>query len=126
MGECRGEIPGTRPDRFFASFPGLSAVPRIDQLPDLYYRSRMKTLTIKVPEELLAWIETEARRTHQPKSGLVRDILQRHRQHQMQSALDLAADLCGSADSGLGILARNKQYLKGFGKCRRGCLTLGR
>jgi hypothetical protein len=76
----------------------------------------MKTLTMKVPEGLLVWLENEAKRAGQPKSALVRNILQQHRQQRPQSALDLAADLCGCVESGLGDLARNKKHLKGFGR----------
>jgi len=74
---------------------------------------------MKLPDGLLGWLEAEARRTQQPKSALVRQILQQHQQHQQrrrQSALDLAADLCGCVQSGLGDLARNKKHLKGFGR----------
>ena len=80
----------------------------------------MKTLTMKLPDGLLGWVEAEARRTQQPKSALVRQILQQHQQeqqqHRRQSALDLAADLCGCVQSGLGDLARNKKHLKNFGR----------
>lgn len=76
----------------------------------------MKTLTMKLPDELLVWLENEARRSGQPKSALVREIIQQHRQRQSQSALDLTSDLCGCVRSGLGDLARNKKYLKGFGR----------
>jgi hypothetical protein len=76
----------------------------------------MRTLTIKVPDGLLVWLENEAKRVGQPKSSLVRDILQQHQQRRPRSALDLAADLCGCVESGLGDLARNKQHLKGFGR----------
>ena len=76
----------------------------------------MKTLTMKLPEGLLSWLETEAKRARQPKSALVREILRQHQQRQHPSALDLTADLCGCAESGLGDLARNKKHLKGFGR----------
>jgi predicted DNA-binding protein len=76
----------------------------------------MKTLTMKLPEALLAWLEKEARRANRPKSALVRDILQRHQHDQPQSALELAADLCGCVRSGKRDLSRNKRYLKGFGR----------
>ena len=59
------------------------------------YHQGMKTLTMKVPDGLLGWLENEAKRARQPKSALVREILQQHRQRRHQSALDLAADLCG-------------------------------
>jgi predicted DNA-binding protein len=76
----------------------------------------MKTLTMKMPDGLLVWLENEARRAGQPKSALVREILQQHQQRRPQSALDLAADLCGCVKSDLGDLARNKKHLKGFGR----------
>lgn len=76
----------------------------------------MKTLTMKLPDGLLGWLENEAKRTRQPKSALVRQILQQHQQRQRQSALDLAADLCGCVESGLRDLARNRKHLKGFGQ----------
>lgn len=76
----------------------------------------MKTLTMKVPEELAVWLEQEARRARRSKSAVVRDILAQHKQRQPQSALDLAADLCGCVQSGLGDLSRNKRHLKGFGR----------
>ena len=80
------------------------------------YRPGMKTLTMKLPEGLLSWLEHEAKRAQQPKSALVREILQQHQQRQHQSALDLAADLCGCVQSGLRDLSRNKKHLKGFGR----------
>jgi hypothetical protein len=76
----------------------------------------MKTLTLKMPEGLLGWLEAEAKRTRQPKSALVREILRQHQQRQAPSALDLTADLCGCVESGLGDLARNKKHLRGFGQ----------
>jgi len=80
------------------------------------YRPGMKTLTMKLPDGLLGWLEHEAKRARQPKSALVREILQQHQQRQHQSALDLAADLCGCVQSGLHDLSRNKKHLKGFGR----------
>jgi hypothetical protein len=80
------------------------------------YRAGMKTLTMKLPDGLLGWLEHEARRARQPKSALVREILQQHQQRRHPSALDLAADLCGCVQSGLRDLSRNKKHLKGFGR----------
>jgi len=80
------------------------------------YRAGVKTLTMKLPDGLLGWLENEAKRARQPKSTLVREILRQHQQRQQQSALDLAADLCGCVRSGLRDLSRNKKHLKGFGR----------
>jgi len=76
----------------------------------------VKTLTMKLPESLSAWLEQEARRMNRPKSAVVRAILQQHQQTQPCTALDLAADLCGCVKSGVRDLARNKKHLKGFGQ----------
>ena len=76
----------------------------------------MKSLTMKLPEGLSAWLETEAKRVKRPKSAVVRDILQQHQQTQPRNALDLTADLCGCVKSGVRDLARNKKHLKGFGR----------
>ncbi len=76
----------------------------------------MKSLTMKLPEGLSAWLETEAKRAKRPKSAVVRDILLQHQQTQPCTALDLAADLCGCVKSDLRDLARNKKHLKGFGR----------
>jgi len=57
------------------------------------YRPGMKTLTLKLPDGLLGWLEHEAKRARQPKSALVREILQQHQQHRHQSALDLGGGL---------------------------------
>ncbi len=76
----------------------------------------MKTLTMKLPDELSGWLENEARQAGRPKSALVREILQQRRRRQHQTALDLAADLCGCVQSGLRDLARNKKRLEGFGR----------
>jgi hypothetical protein len=76
----------------------------------------VKTLTMKLPEPLLAWLEDESKRLKLPKSALVRQILQKQEQAQPRNALAMAADLCGCAQSGLGDLARNRKRLKGFGR----------
>ncbi len=80
------------------------------------YHPCMKTLTMKLPDGLLGWLENEAKRARRPKSALVREILQQHQQRHRPSALDLTADLCGCVESGLRDLSRNKKYLKGFGR----------
>ncbi len=79
-------------------------------------RASMKTLTMKLPDDLLSWLEREAKRANRPKSALVREMLQKHRQTERPSALDLAADLCGCVQSGVRDLGHNKKYLKGFGR----------
>ena len=76
----------------------------------------MKTLTMKVPDALLAWVENEARRGNRPKSAVVREALRQHQQRRGRLALALAGDLCGCVQSGKRDLSHNKKYLKGFGR----------
>jgi Arc/MetJ-type ribon-helix-helix transcriptional regulator len=83
----------------------------------------MKTLTVRLPEALVAQIEAESRRRNLSKSDVVRERLtgaegSRRRQ---PASLDAIADLIGSVD-GLprDLSARTKTYLKstGYGEKR--------
>jgi Arc/MetJ-type ribon-helix-helix transcriptional regulator len=83
----------------------------------------MKTLTVRLPEPLVAEIEAESRGRKCSKSDVVRERLQRAgRATPGRSApLDAIADLIGSVD-GLpaDLSARKKRYLKltGYGQRR--------
>ena len=83
----------------------------------------MKTLTVRLPELLVAEIEMESRGRRCSKSDIVRERLQRAaRSTQGQfSPLDAIADLIGSVD-GLpaDLSTRKKRYLKatGYGQKR--------
>jgi Arc/MetJ-type ribon-helix-helix transcriptional regulator len=83
----------------------------------------MKTLTVRLPEPLVAEIEMESRGRKCSKSDVVRERLQgAARPTSRQSAsLDAIADLIGSVD-GLpaDLSARKKRYLKatGYGQKR--------
>ena len=76
----------------------------------------MKTITVKLPPNLDAWLVQESKRAGQSKSAVVREVLAQHQQRQRRSALDLAADLCGCVASGLSDLSHNPKHLKGFGQ----------
>lgn len=76
----------------------------------------MKTLTVKLPECLAASLERAAKQAHVSKSEIVREILDRHLSGSPQSAVDLAGDLAGSVDSGIGDLSSNRARLHGFGR----------
>jgi Arc/MetJ-type ribon-helix-helix transcriptional regulator len=76
----------------------------------------MKTLTVRLPEPLVAEIAAESRVRKMSKSDVVRERLRRtltsgraHQRHLLESI----ADLIGSVD-GLptGLSARKKRYLK--------------
>ena len=72
----------------------------------------MKTLTVRLPEQLAALLDHESRRLHLSKSEVVRSILHRH----LKAASDSALDLAGCVDSRLDDLSTNKDRLQGFGR----------
>jgi Arc/MetJ-type ribon-helix-helix transcriptional regulator len=77
----------------------------------------MKTLTVRLPESLVAQIEAESRRRKLSKSDVIRERLAGTEKSRRQSAsLDAIADLVGSID-GLphDLSARTKKYLKSTG-----------
>ncbi|MDN5938489.1 MAG: ribbon-helix-helix domain-containing protein [Salinisphaera sp.] len=78
----------------------------------------MKTLTVRLPEPLVAEIEAESRDRNISRSDVVRERLHRvpdPNQHQ-SALLEAVADLIGSVD-GLPpeLSARKKHYLKATG-----------
>lgn len=82
----------------------------------------MKTLTVRLPEPLVADIEAESRGRKISKSDVVRERLERApRRRRRTASLDAIADLIGSVD-GLptDITTRKKQYLHdtGYGQKR--------
>ncbi len=88
----------------------------------MYYAHPMKTLTVRLPEPLVAEIEAESRQRRCSKSDVVRERLQhkeRTKQKRKPHALDAIADLIGAVD-GLptDLSRRKKHYLKttGYGR----------
>ena len=83
----------------------------------------MRSLTVRLPDQLVAEIESESRERNCAKSDIVRERLQRGAGPSMGSStrLNLIADLIGSVD-GLpaDMSGRRKRYLKttGYGKKR--------
>jgi Arc/MetJ-type ribon-helix-helix transcriptional regulator len=75
----------------------------------------MKTLTVRLPEPLVAEIEAESRGRRISKSDVVRERLQRRtgRGRRPPAPFDAIADLVGSVE-GLpaDLSARKKHYLK--------------
>jgi Arc/MetJ-type ribon-helix-helix transcriptional regulator len=74
----------------------------------------MKTLTVRLPEPLVADIERESRGRRISKSDVVRERLERApRQRRRAASLDAIADLIGSVD-GLptDLTTRKKEYLQ--------------
>jgi Arc/MetJ-type ribon-helix-helix transcriptional regulator len=83
----------------------------------------MKTLTVRLPEALVAQIEAESRGRKVSKSDVVRERLSRPADVRRPAALAAIADLVGSVN-GLppDLSARKKPYLKatGYGRKRPG------
>jgi Arc/MetJ-type ribon-helix-helix transcriptional regulator len=83
----------------------------------------MKTLTVRLPEPLVADIEAESRGRKISKSDVVRERLElAPRQRERRAAsLDAIADLIGSVDGlPIDLSARKKSYLRatGYGQKR--------
>jgi Arc/MetJ-type ribon-helix-helix transcriptional regulator len=83
----------------------------------------MKTLTVRLPETLVAQIEAESRRRNLSKSDVVRERLTgaRKSRPQKSASFDAIADLVGSVDGQpRDLSARTKKYLKstGYGEKR--------
>jgi Arc/MetJ-type ribon-helix-helix transcriptional regulator len=82
----------------------------------------MKTLTVRLPEPLVADIEAESRGRKISKSDVVRERLKvAPRKRRRATSLNAIADLIGSVDNlPTDLTARKKQYLQdtGYGKKR--------
>jgi Arc/MetJ-type ribon-helix-helix transcriptional regulator len=81
----------------------------------------MKTITVRLPEELAAQIDAESRRRRMSKSDIIRERLSRIRsQNRRSGSFDSIRDLIGSVD-GLpsDLSTRKKKYLKATGYGRK-------
>jgi len=82
----------------------------------------VKTLTVRLPEPLVADIEAESRGRKISKSDVVRERLERApRKRRHTASFNAIADLIGSVDNlPTDLTARKKQYLKqtGYGQKR--------
>lgn len=82
----------------------------------------MKTLTVRLPESLVAEIDAESRKRKLSKSDIVRERLQTapKRNPPKSALLDSIADLIGSVQGPPEDLsARRKHYLKSTGYGRK-------
>ncbi len=79
----------------------------------------MKTLTLKLPQDLDTKLAAAARRQHRTKSAVAREALEAYLNGGKRAAqgtfLELAADLIGSLE-GPGDLSHNSKYMDDFGK----------
>jgi hypothetical protein len=76
----------------------------------------VKTITVKLPETLAAWLAQRARELGRPKSELVREALQRASDGSIgANCHDVLSDICGVVD-GPKDLSTNPKYFADFGK----------
>ena len=79
----------------------------------------MRTISLKLPDDLLGELEREARTRRITKSALVRESLEtalRGRLRRAASCYDLARDLAGTVKGLPRDLAHNPKYMEGFGE----------
>jgi len=80
----------------------------------------MQTISLKLPEDLLADLEREAKVRRVSKSAVVRQSLEaalrRRSRRGAASCYDLARDLAGTVDGLPRDLASNPKYMEGFGE----------
>jgi hypothetical protein len=80
----------------------------------------MQTISLKLPEDLLALLESEAEARRVTKSLLIRESLEKALRTQSRagepSCYDLARDLAGSVKGLPADLAENPKYMEGFGQ----------
>jgi len=88
----------------------------IATLPELYYRTDMKTLTLRIDEPLNRWLVEQAKRLGRTKSEIVRAALHQQRNGKKRPTLhDRMKDVCGSI-KGPRDLSTNPKYMEGFGE----------
>lgn len=76
----------------------------------------MKTVSVKLPEPLAAWLARRARELGRPQSDIVREARQRASGgNSGASCHDVFADVCGIVDGPKG-LSSNPKHLAGFGE----------
>ncbi len=85
-----------------------------------YYREIMRTISLKLPDDLLVQLEGEAKKRRITKSSLIRESLERALRKPSSaggiSCFDVARDLAGKVKGLPRDLADNPKYMDGFGK----------
>jgi hypothetical protein len=79
----------------------------------------MKTISLKLPEKLIAAVEAESRFRSITKSAYIRDALEKSlagRKTKRVSGYDLIKDLVGAAKNAPRDLATNPKYMEGYGR----------
>jgi Ribbon-helix-helix protein, copG family len=92
----------------------------------------MRTISLKLPDHLLAQLAKTAKARRVTRSSLVRESLEKTLREQppngAPSCYDLARDLAGTVKGLPKDLADNPKYMERFGRRRKApaCLTPGR
>jgi len=85
-----------------------------------YYAVIMRTISVKLPDDLFAQLGREAKARRVTKSRLVRESLEKGLYEQPSagavSCYDLARDLAGAVKGLPKDLAGNPKYMEGFGR----------
>ena len=79
----------------------------------------MRTLVLRIPDDLEARLEALASRRGKTKSAIARELLSkgvRSRRKDDLSAFDLIRDQIGIVDTGIGDLASNPKHMQRFGR----------
>ena len=86
----------------------------------VYYASVVQTISLKLPDDLLAQLEREAEARRVTKSTLIRESLEKALCPQSRagklSCFDLARDLAGAVKGLPKNLVENPKYMEGFGQ----------
>lgn len=79
----------------------------------------MKTIAIKLPDDLLAEVQFAAKRNGETRSSIIREALKeyfsRGKEHHTASCLDLARDLAGCIQAS-SDLSTNPAHLDSYGR----------
>ena len=86
----------------------------------MYYATIMRTISLKLPDDLLAQLEREAKARRVTKSLLIRESLEKALRPESRAAgkscYDLARDLAGTVKGLPKDLAEDPKYMEGFGQ----------
>jgi hypothetical protein len=85
-----------------------------------YYSLGMRTISFKLPNQVIERLEQECRKRGVSKSEFIRESLDIHfkaaNKSRQPSCLDLIQDLVGSAKNAPRDLATNPKYMQGYGE----------
>jgi predicted DNA-binding protein len=83
----------------------------------VYYATIVRTISIKLPDDLLARLESEAKARRVTRSLLIRESLLRKESRAGEpSCYDLARDLAGVVKGLPRNLVEDPKYMEGFGQ----------